>query len=226
MPGGYVQDDARENRIIDLFNLARPTNQVRHGTDAILALDGMVFEFELKSATTKGGNVSTVRDLGRDHIAKWKDKHWIIGFFEGTSLSYCRYGSPDLMAPWIEGRWEYIRADFELAKHVPDHITLDTMFGIIGKKEFYTKIDAKRLHKNQLTAAGYKEYMDLPEGYTPERMLTIFRDRARYVIERGSTLNNPKIQFSFFETWPKISEDHASRLRDLIRLWLNSAPQK
>lgn len=226
MPTGYAQDDARENRIVDLFNLARPKNQVRHGTDAILALDGDVFEFELKSATTKGGNVSTVRDLGPDHIAKWKDKHWIIGFFDGSNLSYCRYGSPDAMAPWIDGKWEYIRPDFELAKHVPKHITLATMYDIIGKKNIYTKDDAKRLHKNQLTAAGYREHMDLPDGYTPERMLQIFKDRARYVIERGSTLNNPKIQFGFFETWPKISDDHASTLRQLIRAWVKSKPPK
>jgi hypothetical protein len=34
------QDDARENRIVDLFNLDRPANRVRHGTDAILRIDG------------------------------------------------------------------------------------------------------------------------------------------------------------------------------------------
>lgn len=226
MPGESVQDDARENRIVDLFNLSRPENRVRHGTDATLTLQGTLYEFELKSATTKGGNVSTVRDLGPDHIAKWKDKHWIIGFFDGPNLSYCRYGSPDAMAPWIMGKWDYIRADFEMAKYIPVQIILETMYKILGKKNVYSRQDARKLHKNQLTAAGYVEHMDLDDGYTPERMLKIFRDRARYVIQRGSTLNNPHIPFKFFEAWPMISSNHASTLRKLVRSWASSKKLK
>ena len=40
MAGGIAQDDARENRLIDLFNLYQTDDRVRHGTDAILELDG------------------------------------------------------------------------------------------------------------------------------------------------------------------------------------------
>lgn len=226
MPSDFVQDDARENRLVDLFNLARPQNRVRHGTDATLTLDGALYEFELKSATTRGGSVGTVRDLGPDHIAKWMDKHWIIAFFDGPKLGYCRYGSPDAMAPWIQAKAEYIRVDFEMARRVPDHITIKTMYEILGMKAFYTKADARKLHKSQLTAAGYAEAMDLPDGYTPERMLKIFKDRARYVIERGSTLNNPHIPFKFFDSWPKITEDHASTLRKLVRAWAIPKPRQ
>jgi hypothetical protein len=49
------QDDARENRIVDLFNLERPADRVRHGIDAILNIDNHTLEFELKSVTTAGG---------------------------------------------------------------------------------------------------------------------------------------------------------------------------
>jgi hypothetical protein len=49
-----AQDDARENRIVDLFNLERPVPRLRHGTDALLRIDGHTLEFELKSVTTKG----------------------------------------------------------------------------------------------------------------------------------------------------------------------------
>ncbi len=221
---GAAQDDARENRLIDLFNLAQAPDRVRHGTDALLKLDNIEYEFELKSVTTKRGGISTVRDLGPDHIAKWRNKHWIMAYFEGQKLLYCRYGSPDAMRPWIEEKWNYIKGDFELAKHVPGHITLETMYEILGRKTIYTSADAKRLHKNQMTAAQYKTAMDMPEGYSPDQMLEIFRDRARYVIERGSTLNNPHIPDAFLSAWPKIDDNHASRLRRLVREYRSTRP--
>ncbi|MGD1703269.1 hypothetical protein [Dapis sp. BLCC M229] len=34
-----VQDDSRENELIQLFNLERPVNLTRSGTDAILTLE-------------------------------------------------------------------------------------------------------------------------------------------------------------------------------------------
>jgi hypothetical protein len=91
------QDDSRENRIVDLFNLERPANRVRHGTDATLAIDDLKPAFELKSVTT-GGGLTTVRDFGPDHIAKWKNKHRLIAVYQGDNLEYCKYGSPAAMA--------------------------------------------------------------------------------------------------------------------------------
>jgi hypothetical protein len=223
-----VQDDARENRMLDLFNLQRPANRVRHGTDAILQIEGRTLEFELKSVTT-GGGLTTVRDFGPDHIAKWKNKHWLISVYQGSSLLYCKYGSPAAMAPWIEEKWRYIKADFDLAQHIPHLLSLSTMCSIIGSKEVYTIADAKKLHKAQYSAARYAELMDVSEivggkektiGYSPSRMLEILRDRARYVIERGSTLNNPHIPASYFAAWEEIKHDHAFRLRDLVKEWL------
>ncbi|WP_217894997.1 hypothetical protein [Sphingobium sp. Z007] len=224
MVGGIAQDDARENRLIDLFNLHQAADRVRHGTDAILKLDNVEYEFELKSATTNKGGISTVRDLGPGHIAKWRGKHWIMAFFEGSKLLYCRYGSPDAMRPWITEKWDYIKADFEMAKYVPAHITLDTMFEIVGKKEVYTKADARKIHKNQMSAAQYETAQDTVEGYSPARMLDIFKDRARYVIERGSTLNNPHIPSKYFESWPEIRTNHAAKLRELVSTWRDAKP--
>lgn len=93
-----AQDDVRENQLVDLFNLDRPPNRVRHGTDAILKIGGKVIEFELKSVTTKGRGLSTVRDLGRGHIKKWRHKHWIIAFYNDSGLIECKYGTPDAMS--------------------------------------------------------------------------------------------------------------------------------
>ncbi|UUL82105.1 PDDEXK family nuclease [Sphingomonas qomolangmaensis] len=224
MAGGIAQDDARENRLIDLFNLHQATDRTRHGVDATLKMGGVEYEFELKSVTTAKGGVSTVRDLGPSHIAKWRDKHWIIAFFQESRLLYCRYGSPDAMRPWITEKWTYIKADFQMAKHVPAHIDLETMYEILGKKEIYTKGDARKLHKNQMSAAEYIDAQDLDEGYSPNKMLEIFRDRARYIIERGSTLNNPHIPARYLDTWPKISGNHAANLRMHLKAWRDTKP--
>jgi hypothetical protein len=218
-----AQDDVRENRLVDLFNLSRPANRSGQGTDAVLAIDGWEIEFELKSVTT-GSSVSTVRDLGPDHIAKWQGKHWIIAFYDQLDLLHCKYGSPDAMKPWIDEKWEYIRLDFEMAGLVPELITADAMFKIIGEKDLYTYADARRIHKNQYKLAEYRACMDRQNGYSQTRMLDIFRDRARYVIKRGATLNNPHIPSAFFSSWPTIQDDHALQLRALVRNWLASTP--
>ncbi len=227
------QDDARENRMLDLFNLVQPAGRVRHGTDAILEIEGRTLEFELKSTSGKG--LTTVRDFGPDHIAKWKNKHWLISVYKENTLLYCKYGSPAAMAPWIESKWDYIKADFELARHVPSLIDTQTMGTIVGQKSIYTIADAKKLHKNQYTKEQYLSLMDIqttvkgrlrPIGYSPARMIEILRDRAQYVIERGSTLNNPHIPVSYFAEWEEIKQNHAIRLRELVREWLDaSEPQ-
>ncbi len=221
-----AQDDARENRLVDLFNLVRPAKRVRHGVDAVLLVDGQEIEFELKSVTTAKGSISTVRDLGRDHIRKWANKHWIVAFFDGTDPLRCRYGSPTAVAPWIEKTWDYIKRDFELAKLAPGDLSIETMFSVLGEKDHYTLIDAKNLHKNQYKAAEYKELMDLKGGYSPERMLEIFKARLKYVIERGSTLNNPHIPFTHFSTWPEINRDYAVTLRGLVKEWIDATPAR
>src|SRR5665213_3853248 len=65
-----------------------------------------------------------------------------------------------------------------------------------------------------------------PVGYSPQKMPGILKDRAKYVIERGSTLNNPHIPASYYAGWDEITKDHAARLRDLVRQWLAaSEPQ-
>ena len=211
------------------FNLEQQENRSRHGTDAVLDIDGQTLEFELKSVTSNKGGLTTVRDFGPDHIAKWKNKHWLIAVYASDALLHCKYASPATMAPWIEEKWQYIRADFQLANHVPELIGLDTLSEIVGKKASYTYDDARKLHKSQYAKSKYVELMDLssrvrgktkPSGYSPERMLYILRDRARYILQRGSTLNNPHIPLSYFAGCEEIKRDHASRLRELVREWL------
>jgi hypothetical protein len=213
-----TQDEVRENKLVDLFNLDRPENRTRHGVDALLHVGDITYEFELKSITS-GGGLTTVRDFGRDHIEKWKAKHWIVGVFSGTDLILCRYGSPPAMAPWIAEKWEYIRPDMELARIAPERLQLEDMYAVIGRQESYSFEDAKRLHKKQYSVEKYIAAMDGDGCYSPAAMLEIFRHRLRYVIERGSTLNNPKVSPDYLAAWPTITSNHAAELRVLVEEW-------
>ena len=211
-----VQDDTRENEQIALFRLIKPEGEGRSGIDAIMQLNGIEIPFELK--TTTNGSVTTVRDFGYNHIRKWKDKHWLISKYssDGKYIEYSLYGSPQAMSKWIKEKETYIEPDFELAKIIPDRITLKDLYHIIGKKQIYSLADAKKLHKKQYRISGYKELMDKEEGYSPKRMLEILKDRGKYLIERGSTLNNPHIPTSYFNGWERITSGYKKRLRALV----------
>ena len=211
-----MQDDARENEQIRLFKLTRTANTNRGGIDAILILDkGREIPFELK--TTTSGSVTTVRDFGFDHIRKWSDKHWLISKYskDGTKLEYSLYGSPQAMSGWIKEK-EYIKPDFDLAKLAPSRLTLKDLEVIVGKKKLYSLEDAKKLNKKQYRISECIDLMDQENGYTPKKMLEILKNRCKYLIERGSTLNNPHIPTSYFKGWEQITSNHASRLRELV----------
>lgn len=210
---GNFQDDDRENSMRELFELYKDDNEGRSGIDAFLDLNGKIIPFELK--TTSQGSVTTVRDFGPDHIEKWKDKHWLIGFLM-NDVEYYKYGSPAMMAPWINSKEQYISSDFKLADLVPAKITIEDMHDILGCKESYSYDDAKSIQKMQYKKEKYLQLQDLESGYSPARMLEIIKDRTRYLIKRGSTLNNPHIPFSYFEGWVEITNNHAQQLRTMV----------
>lgn len=213
-----VQDDRRESELITLFDLKKPDHPSRSGVDAILEIEERNIPFELKSTTTN--SVTTVRDFSFDHVQKWQGKHWLFGFYDktGRSLRYCLYASPEMMAPWIQQKAQYIAPDQQIAQRLPDRLKLADLYEILGKKSRYTLNDAKALQKRQYTLNDYRAKMDLDEGYSSQRMLEILRDRCRYLIQRGSTLNNPHIPGSYFQDWEKITQNHAQRLRELVRV--------
>lgn len=211
-----VQDDRREIEQIELFELTLPDGKNRSGTDAILHIGAKQIEFELKS-TTKD-SVTTVRDFGLDHIEKWSRKHWLFGFYttRGNALRFTRYASPAMMAPWIESKRLYIEADFRLAELAPENLQLEDLFRISGQKEVYSVADARFLHKKQLRSVEYRAMMDHEQGFSPERMLELLKLRCGYVIRRGSTLNNPHIPKAVLDGFPKITDNHAHVLRELV----------
>ncbi len=153
MPGNF-QDDDRENSMRELFELYKDDNEGRSGIDAFLDLEGKAIPFELK--TTSQGSVTTVRDFGPDHIEKWQDKHWLIGFFL-KGKEYYKYGSPAMMAPWIDSKEQYISPDFKLANLVPAKITRKDMYEILGQKKIYPTfrtLTDKKIFYNLLPQKG------------------------------------------------------------------------
>jgi len=219
-----VQDDARENQMVQLFNLTVPEDRSRGDMDAYLHLDGRAVPFELKSTT--GASVSTVRDFGPDHIRKWRDGlHWLFAFYDrsGTRLRHCVYASPHDMEPWIADKERYIRPDILLADMAPPLVTAKAVRRILGDKDVYSLDDAKWIMKNQWSAADFRDHRDLPNGYSLEQMTHILPLRARYAILRGATLNNPHIEGRFFDSFERITEEHAIRLREMVRAYLAKA---
>jgi hypothetical protein len=213
-----------------LFNLTRPEEYGRGDIDAVLEFEdaglpkvlvGKKVPFELKSSTGGRPNISTVRDFGLHYIEKWRRLHWLFGVYavEGgeTKLQYCLYGSPKKMRPWFDRMAAYIAPDVALAECVPDLIDDEILTNVMGNADDFGYDNARLLLKNQLDRQGYRDAADLEgERYSRAAMLEILQARCRYVIERGSTLNNPHIPPSYFEGWEKIERNHAARLRELV----------
>jgi hypothetical protein len=215
---GNFQDDEREESMRVLFELYKDDNEGRDGVDAHMKIGGRVVPFELK--TTSNGSVTTVRDFGPDHIQKWKNKHWLIGFFV-KGREFYHYGSPNMMAEWIKGKEEYIKPDFALADLASSKLSTEDLYQVMAEKAVYTYEDAKLLQKNQYKKSKYIELQDVPNGYSPERMLKILQDRAKYLVQRGSTLNNPHIPFTYFNGWIEITENHAETLKQLVKRYFD-----
>lgn len=209
-----------------IFNLTEPPGRTRGGLDAQLDIDNQVIPFELKSTTNN--SFSTVRDFGPDHIEKWKVLHWLFAVYsaDGRELRYCYYASPDTMSDWVAEKERYTRPDFMLADYAPMNLTDTDLTRILGDATSFTAAEAKAVMKNQWSAAEYKSNADLSDGkYSREAMLSLLQERCRYIILRGSTLNNPHIPESYLKkrTDP-ITSDQAATVRAKVREFLAKQP--
>jgi len=207
-----------------LFNLTVPPDRSRSGVDALLELDELEkpLPFELKSSTRE--SISTVRDFGPEHIAKWKKLHWLFAFYdrEASRARVCYYASPADMADWINDKERYVRPDLVLANSAPQLISSDLLTQVLGPGDTFTADDARRIMKMQWSSQQYRDGADLPgQLYSRGRMIELLRERCAYVIRRGATLNNPHIPGSYLSSrLEAITRDHAATLRRLVRSYL------
>ena len=174
----------------------------RSGVDAYLDFTSAGRRYsapiELKSTTVR--SVSTARDVGIDHIEKWRSRIWVFGFYRpsGQVLESLLTLSPEDMEPWISRIERYMAPDFMIGERIATKLDMDDLHVICGEKDVYTPEDARSLYKRQWSEDRYISEMDRHEGYSPSKMLEILRLRARYLNNRGSTLNNPHIPKRFF----------------------------
>ena len=198
-----VQDDERERELVRMFNLSWDPAHQRGGVDAVLNLsvDGRACRLEVEVKSTTGSTVATARDVGMNHIRKWRQKFFVIGFYSKEArrpeLQHSMCLMPTDMEPWIASIEEKILIDFKLALLTSRSLKVSDLFEICGEQETYGLDDAKRLHKQQWAKEQYLAAQDVlvhgQRRISQTRMLEILQLRARYIAERGATLNNPHI---------------------------------
>ena len=166
-----------------------------------IAIDGRVFRIDIEVKSTTGDTVSTARDVGVEHIQRWRRMLFVIGFYTKEArrpeLRRCLCLTPLDMEPWIASVESKILIDFKIAARASKQLRLNDLFEVCGEQSSYSLEDARRLHKQQWSAAEYQTALDTVEAGTPRisqtKMLAILQLRARYIAERGATLNNPHI---------------------------------
>ena len=206
-----VQDDERERELVRMFNLEWDPAHQRAGVDALLDIDvdGRACRFEVEVKSSTGSTVSTARDVGMDHIRKWRRKLFVIGFYSREArrpeLQHCLCLTPLDMEPWIASVEAKILIDFKLAALASRRLELVDLFEICGEQQTYMLKDAKRLHKQQWTGEEYSAAQDIEANglrqISPAKMLEILRLRSNYIAERGATLNNPHITKTHLQTF-------------------------
>lgn len=206
-----VQDDERERELVRSFNLDWDPAHQRAGVDAVLDVDvdGLRWRFEVEVKSSTGSTVSTARDVGMEHIQKWRRKLFVIGFYSKEArrpeLQRCLCLTPLDMEPWIASVEAKILIDFKLALRASRRLTLADLFDVCGEQACYSLEDAKRLHKQQWSAEEYAAAPDIEvdgkRWISPLKMLEILQLRSKYIAERGATLNNPHITKSHLDAF-------------------------
>jgi hypothetical protein len=224
-----VQDDERERELSALFGLDWDAAHERHGVDGVLRdilVDGTTYQFEVEVKSSTDFDIGTARDFGMSHIERWRRMMFVFGFYSKVrgrpELQRCLCLTPIDMEPWLAGKEAQMLIDFRLAARVPQNLQLDDLFAVCGEQDTYSMQDAKRLHKLQYTALQYQAACDVMEGSVPRisqaRMLEILKERALYIAERGSTVNNPHITKTFLRGFLETDREVVGRTNCAARL--------
>jgi len=225
-----VQDDDREQELCNLFNLEWDPDHSRGGEDAWFetTINRKSFRVPVEVKSTTTDSISTSRDVGHGHIRKWREKIWVIGYYSSDrrqpKLISALCLTPDEMEPWVAQLEKYIKPDLELGELAAARLTMDDLHLICGEKEEYALDDARQLYKKQWKTHEYLDAMDRKTSYSADRMLEILQQRARYLMSRGSTLNNPHIPKSFLKQFEDqlITREHAQRIREKFKVYFTA----
>ena len=235
-----VQDDERERELSALFGLDWDAAHERHGVDALLpdvTVDGVTYQFEVEVKSSTTLDIGTARDFGMAHIERWRKMFFVLGFYTKERRPELRTSlclTPMDMEPWLAGKEAQILIDYKLAARLPHRLQLDDLFAVCGEQTTYSIEEAKRLHKQQYSAAQYAAAADVVQDGVPcisqTNMLKILRERALYVAQRGATVNNPHITKTYLT--PFLGTDReingrincAARMRALAENFIRQYP--
>lgn len=212
MTQAFNQDDARERAMVAHLNLEQRSDRARHDEDAHMDVDhgGRTIKllFELKSAVVDG-DFGTGRDTGMAQLQRWANMHFVFGWFVPRDNVPKRfwYGSPAMMREWNQQEQQYLAPDLLLTQLLPELVDEAILIQVLGRKDVYTYEDLHSLMKDHWNANAklglanrYQANADVSRGsraedhlYSPQKALQAMRDRARYLLARGSTVNNRKI---------------------------------
>lgn len=178
-----VQDDRRERKICRILGLREGVG--RSDVDAFFDFEdlGKTYAAPIELKSTTNYSVSTARDVGTSHIAKWRSRIWVFGFYNssGTDLQKILALGPTDMEEWIGKIESYIAPDFAIGERIAEKLDIEDLHIICGEKHKYSLDDAIALHKRQWKMNKYLAEMDDDDGYTPAKMLKILKLRAIYL---------------------------------------------
>ena len=187
----------------------------RSGIDAFynFSREGIRYSAPVELKSTTGGSVSTARDVGPDHIEKWRSRVWVFAFYDRTGDTMKRLLAlgPQEMEPWIGRIESYIAPDFAIGRQAALRLTSEDLHIVCGEKRVYDTEDARALYKRQWSNLKYEQEKDLANGYSPNKMLDILKRRSEYLHHRGATLNNPHMPKGFFAQLNKSALDVSDR---------------
>ena len=196
------QDDSREQDMLRVFGLRQESTSSRGDNDAFLQLDGKKTQcFELKSSTTS--NLVTARDFSKQHILEWRAKHVLGSFYDkgGNIIRWSLLIPNIILNEWLDEQETYIHCDIlileSLVQEVSQEMVRQIRISVFGDKEYYTLEDLKRLLKQQINKETYHELLDISfQGErlcSPSQMDFAIIQRTKYLLNRGSSRNNPHI---------------------------------
>jgi len=199
------QDDTREQEMLRIFGLRQDLNTTRDGTDAFIRLEnGKTEQIELKSSTKD--TLVTARDFGRNHINSWRKKHVLGSFYDkgGNNIEWSIFIPNKFLNLWLDKQLEYIFYDIEISNQLEKLLKSSENLqnitsSIFGAENYFNETDLKRLMKKQYSKLEYEEITERvgrKRVISRKNMSSAVLDRILYLLDRGSTRNNPHINKS------------------------------
>ena len=152
-----IQDDRRERGMCQLIGLRK--GEGRSEVDAFLDFEvtGKIFSAPIELKSTTSNTVSTARDVGPAHIAKWRTRIWVFGFYDasGRKLQKLLTLGPNDMEDWIRKIGNYIAPDLAIGTRIEDKLNLEDLYIVCGEKPKYSLSDAQALQKRQWNRDKY-----------------------------------------------------------------------